>query len=679
MSFLNTTAIWVAAGLTLPPLLALYFLKLRRTVQFVPSTLLWKKAIEDLHVNAPFQRLRSSLLLLLQLLILILGAFALGKPMLQTTKTFEDTIIILVDQSASMSVIEADGRTRLEQAKDQAKRQIDNMGDDSRAMVIAFSDRASVVASFDSDRAALKRKIDSIEQTQRTTTLSQAISLAEAYAQIDIIGGEEGGADRAPESSAPPASMFIFTDGRVADAAKVSLQRSDGANIRVIRVGARGDNVGIIAMDARRNYERPTMLEVAATVQNFQSTAVSVDAVLYVGGQNVDVQTMTLAPAEPEGQAASTEAASASADVADTGSIAVVAFDNVEYEGSGVIEVVLRLDDALPADDRAWTIIAEPKSLRVLLVTPFNWFLEWALTSMNIELTAMKPDEYEKAPDEVLTEGARSLFDVVIIDRHSTARLPQGNYFFWGGVPQLEDVALGAVVDNEVIANWDETHPLLRHVAIETLSILRWNSLELPKEATAIVEGESGPILAFFTRGGSQFLISAFSLISEDEQGRLLSNTDWAAGVPFILFMQNAVHYLAGEMATTGRNTLRPGEAVTLGVPDDVSELEIRRPDGRTDRLAVADAELAHYGGTDLVGAYEVTPSKPDARAFAVNLFDANESSVAPAAELALGAQRVAAQAESVEVNQPAWRYVLMGLLAILLLEWIVYNRRIFV
>lgn len=680
MNFLSPTAIWIAAALTLPPLIALYFLKLRRTTQLVPSTLLWKKAIEDLHVNAPFQRLRSSLLLLLQLLILVLGAFALGKPMFQTTKTFEDTVIILVDQSASMSVVEADGRTRLEQAKEQAKRQVDNMGDDSRAMVIAFSDRASVVASFDSDRAALKRKIESIEQTQRTTTLSQAISLAEAYAQIDIIGGEEGGTDRAPESSAPPASLFLFTDGRIADAEKVSLQRSDVANIRVIRVGTRSDNVGIIAMDARRNYERPTFLEVAATLQNFQPTAVSVDAVLYIEDRNVDVQTIQLAGAAP-GAANPSEISNAAAVTTDapSGNIAVLSFDNVEFEGGGVIEVVLRVDDALPADDHAWTIIDEPKSLRVLLITPFNWFLEWALTSMNLELTVMKPDEYENAPEASLLEGARSIFDVVIVDRHSTARLPQGNYFFWGGVPKFDDASLGAVVDNEVIANWDETHPLLRHVAVETLAVLQWFVLKLPKESITIIDGESSPVLTFFARGGSQFLISAFSLIIEDDQGRLLSNSDWAAGVPFILFMQNAVNYLAGEMATTGRTTIRPGEAVTLRVPEDSSELKIRRPDGREDRLPVADAELAHYGGTDLVGAYEVSPSAPEARAFAVNLFDANESAVAPAEELSLGAQRVAAQSDSVEVNQPAWRYLLLGLLAILLLEWIIYNRRIFV
>ena len=76
MSFLNPMAIAVALGVTVPALVALYFLKLKRSVYRVPSTLLWKRAVEDLQVNSPFQRLRGSLLLLLQLLVLILVAFA---------------------------------------------------------------------------------------------------------------------------------------------------------------------------------------------------------------------------------------------------------------------------------------------------------------------------------------------------------------------------------------------------------------------------------------------------------------------------------------------------------------------------------------------------------------------------------------------------------------------------
>src|SRR5687768_7079960 len=66
--------------LALPPVLALllllipllimllYFLKLKRKPLQVPSTFLWKKSIEDLHVNSLFQWLRDNVLLVLQVL-----------------------------------------------------------------------------------------------------------------------------------------------------------------------------------------------------------------------------------------------------------------------------------------------------------------------------------------------------------------------------------------------------------------------------------------------------------------------------------------------------------------------------------------------------------------------------------------------------------------------------------
>lgn len=677
MKFLDPTTIAVAAALTIPPLVALYFLKLKRAVRVVPSTLLWKKAIEDLRVNAPFQRLRKSLLLLLQLLVLVLAALALGKPMFQAAETHEGTLILLIDQSASMSVMEKDGATRLDLAREQAKNVVDAMSDDARAMVIAFSDRAAVVGSFDTDKQAIKRKIDSIEQTQSTTSLTEAITLAEAYSQNLIIGGEAPGSDvGAPISAAPSASVFLFSDGRIEDSEQTPFRHIDPANMRITSIGERSDNVGILHMAARRNYERPNFLEVTAGVRNFGSAPVAADATLYIDGRNVDVQTLQLPPAiRPADE---TPSGAGDADAVDPG-VQIVVFDQIEYGGGGVVEVVLKVDDALPADDRAWSVIDPPRRLRVLLVSPDFLFLENVLETLEAELVKMSPAQYENAGENEIAAENRSLFDVVIFDRHSTERLSQGNYFFWGAAPQIEGVTLGDPIRNEILFDWDETHPILRYIAVETVDVAEWFALKLPPEAKLIIDGETTPVMAHLTRNASQYLISAFSLVVRDDQGATRFNTDWPTKLDFVIFMQNAVQFLASNQSLIGKRSVVPGEPLTLLPPAGAESVNITRPDGTIDEIGIGGQQSIHYGRTRQVGVYRVAPAVQGQDAFAVNLFSQVEGNIAPVETLTVGAEGARPQAASVEVNKPAWRYLLLALLVLLLLEWVVYNRRVMV
>src|SRR5271170_6487976 len=64
---------WLALVMLLLPVLIviLYFLKLKRKAMQVPSTFLWKKSIEDVHVNTLFQWLRQNILLVLQILAVL--------------------------------------------------------------------------------------------------------------------------------------------------------------------------------------------------------------------------------------------------------------------------------------------------------------------------------------------------------------------------------------------------------------------------------------------------------------------------------------------------------------------------------------------------------------------------------------------------------------------------------
>src|ERR1700752_2990001 len=126
MSFpieLNTPlglAAWSALAGVPVGIITLYFLKLRRRPVQVPSTLLWRRSLEDLHVNSLFQRLRKNLLLFLQLLAVFLTMIALRGPKVRGTSGQGQRFVIAIDNSASMSAADV-APTRLDRAKDEAK------------------------------------------------------------------------------------------------------------------------------------------------------------------------------------------------------------------------------------------------------------------------------------------------------------------------------------------------------------------------------------------------------------------------------------------------------------------------------------------------------------------------------------------------------------------------------
>src|SRR5437763_5395508 len=101
--FLSPATGLIAAAVVVPLLLLLYFLKLRRRELEVSSTLLWRKAIQDLQVNSPFQKLRRNLLLLLQLLLLLALITAFARPVTNQGTTLGHLSVVLIDRSASMS------------------------------------------------------------------------------------------------------------------------------------------------------------------------------------------------------------------------------------------------------------------------------------------------------------------------------------------------------------------------------------------------------------------------------------------------------------------------------------------------------------------------------------------------------------------------------------------------
>src|SRR5574337_120705 len=120
MQFLTPT--FLALSALAAPILILYMLRLRRRDVPISSTMLWQRLMQDREANAPWQKLRRNLLLLLQLLILALLVFGLARPFVPVPSVASGSVAVLIDASASMNSNDMPGGgTRFDAARDQAR------------------------------------------------------------------------------------------------------------------------------------------------------------------------------------------------------------------------------------------------------------------------------------------------------------------------------------------------------------------------------------------------------------------------------------------------------------------------------------------------------------------------------------------------------------------------------
>lgn len=659
MSFLAPWTVPVlAAALALPPLVLLYFLKLKRRQVPIASTLLWKRAVHDLQVNSPFQRLRNNLLLILQLLILAAAIIAIGEPVKPGKRGIDKALVLLVDQSASMGTKEADGQTRLAMAKEEAHRIVSQLGSSQRAMVIAFSDRARVVAAFTNDRPQLHNAIDAIEQTDGPSRLREAMELAEAHSTP--IG----------EVTEISSSQYILlTDGRLPDSSQVRIERG---TMEIAAIGEETENIGIVGLDVRRNYDRPEQVSALIRVRNFGSRPAKRDITLVVDGQVKNVQGLPeLAPL-------------AHTDKIHDTPLTAIPVENTEATASFelIIDTAARIEarlsgqDSLAIDDRAFAVVTPPRSVKALLVSPGNRFLKNAIAAVIDRFDVWQPAEYEKAPDDKLIEDGRCVYNVVVFDGYSTNRLPPGNYLFFAAAPLIPGVTLGDPEKGQTLLDWDDTHPVLRHVNLGTMTLFSSHKLEMPPDSRTLVEGTLGPVMSLLARERHQYLLCSFGLFDED---RTHLNTDWVYQDGLVVFMANALRYLSGSSTIGQQPSVSPGQSFTVSAKPGVRQVNVRRPDETTDKAAVTPSGLASYGRTDRVGLYSLDTGIAGEDARAVNLLDPAESFIASNERLQVASGQTVAVHGSDYVNRPLWPWILGAMGAVLLLEWIVYNKRVFV
>ncbi len=668
MTWLTPLTGVLLAAAVIPPLIVLYFLKLRRKTQPISSTFLWQQSVEDIRANAPFQKLRKSLLLFLQLLALLLLALSVMQPQIQSGPAQGGKTIILIDNSASMNstAISPDQRrsdaTRLDEAKRRARDRIEQLysgglfvSSAGETMVIAFNEKAEIVSRFTANKQQLLQAIDSIRPTDAQTTIADALKLARAYTT-------NPNPDDMSRPIADPAVLELFSDGRISDLGDQVLR---GESLKYYAIGAEeADNVAFASAAVERPYDRPDAVQVFVALLNFNSEPVTCRIQLSVDGLARGIEETTVPPAEIN---ASTQAF--------TPGRANVVFVPFTQPRGAIIEIANLREDDLAADNVVQVVVQPPKRLRVALVSANagRSVVLRALEGMQFErLEVITPQRYEQRAAANELEA----YDVIVIDNYKPETMTNGRYLTFGPTPPVPALVEFGEGEQQLVLAGKGDHPVLRYVAYDNLFISKFKLIQPGADAQVLLEGSRGPAVLLVSRGPMQVIHSTFDPLE----------SNWPFQRGFVTFLYNAVDYLghAGEAITS--EGLVPGQAITARLSAAATDIALRVPgadaDTTVERLSVVDPTQLAWGPIRRAGIHTLTwkvGSETLTRDFASNLLSEAEGRISSSPTVEIGQERIDSRDLAGGSSTPLWPWAIGLCLAVLMFEWWVYHRKAYI
>lgn len=328
MGFTNLWPLFLL--ITIPLLILLYILKRKYREEVISSTLLWNEVYKNTRANTPWEKLRKNIMLLLQIVILLLLIFSLMRPFLHFGGKTYKNIILVIDNTASMSAEYGNG-TRLDEAKKLAKEVLSSTKDDTNTYIISFDGNSNLLQNGDFNKEISNDIISSISQSYNTGEINETLSFVKAIGE---------GIEEEYEVIAITDKDFSLGDvnGKV-----VSLANS-GVNASI-------DNISHKFLEDK--------VRVISTITNRGSGEYSGDFSIYDGDELISVEALELKEGENK----------------------TLTFDLPSIK-SEVLRGELSRKDMIAGDNTYNHIVGKKKVNKILIVTEQNLFLEKAFSSI---------------------------------------------------------------------------------------------------------------------------------------------------------------------------------------------------------------------------------------------------------------------------------------------------------
>jgi len=332
-------------------------------------------------------------------------------------------------------------------------------------------------------------------------------------------------------------------------------------------------------------------------------------------------------------------------------------------------------------------VLGMVRKARIAIVTPGNAILHDFFDQDVVEkvatVTYLAPADL-KDEAKYLKPARLGAFDLVIFDRcapEAVDDLPLGNTFFIDAVPPPFKRADMPPLEDTAIRNPGSKHRLMRHLTgldeIAVFKAFRFPlddpRVSLQHDGKLLETGKDTALLLALARQSYTDLVMTFPLINE--QGEWM--TTWNLKLSFPVFLRNVMYALGNVSDTAAEETIQPGDLKTLRPDAVVDKMEVFAP-ANPKPVELKKSPQGDFGfkETEKVGVYRVQWDGGEG-SFAVNLLDPEESNLQPRDEITIGNTKLSAGRTAGQVHD-TWKWGAAGALALLLLEWALYYRRIF-
>lgn len=558
----------------LAPLVVLYILRRRRERRVVGSTLLWESALRDLRAESPFRRLVPHVSLLLQALVIVLGALALARPSGAARIPEGAQVAFIVDTSLSMGApAEGDGPrdAPIERARRYLRTRAADLPPGGRALIIAAGSSPSLLSPLTGERATLVRGAEALAVTCSVADVAAAIDLA-AERLVDAPAGSE---------------IVLLSDlahDAGVDTRGLPVPLRVESLVPVERLAARA-NSGIIAADARPDTRAAgdaddaqaarDGVEIFASVAHYGATPRE----LYVTASALYERDLTQEGASREG----TVLASQRVLVEPGAPTQLVLRATLPPDEVGRAPfLVLRLagdtdaGDALATDDVVVLPSPGRQRLPVFMVGDVPHVVSRVFElDPDVELFRTTLERLgTRAPDAPPLDG------LIVYAGELPAAPPGGPVVVVR--PSGTDVfgtTLGARVPSARVTRWDESDPLLRFVTLTDVELAEIRPLA--SGVRALVHTSAGVAVGVLPRVDGDVTIIA----ADPDRG------PWARSPSFVIFFRNLLDQARALRAAGGIPPAEVGAALRVLAPEGAS-VEVSGPGGSvasaTSRAGVA-------------------------------------------------------------------------------------------